>query len=160
MAASTRRLTLGALLLAALSACNAGGGSTPAPSKAPTGSSAATTPAPVSSAASQAPQQSAAGNLPTVKIGSVTSTRHESWPRSMPRCSRTPVIEVDRTGIGLGDRPVVAPAIESGQIDLQPEYIGSRIGYELKNPPGGASPAASPLPAVASPAQPATRPRT
>ena len=52
--------------------------------------------------------------------------------------------KVDRTGIGLGDRPVVAPAIESGQIDLQPEYIGSRIGYELKNPPGGATPAASP----------------
>ena len=62
---------------------------------------------------------------------------------------------VDRAGIGLGDRPVVAPAIESGQIDLQPEYIGSRLGYELT---GGQ--AASPLPAVASPARPATRPRT
>ena len=39
---------------------------------------------------------------------------------------------LDRTGIGLGDRSVVAPAIESGQIELQPEYIGSRISYELK----------------------------
>ena len=46
---------------------------------------------------------------------------------------------VDRTGIGLGDRSVVAPAIESGQIDLQPEYIGSRSRIELKqaNPSGG-----------------------
>ena len=42
---------------------------------------------------------------------------------------------VDRAGIGLGQRPVVAPAIESGQIDLQPEYIGSRLGYELKASP-------------------------
>ena len=33
------------------------------------------------------------------------------------------------TGIGLGARPVVAPAIESGQIELQPEYIGSRVAY-------------------------------
>ena len=42
---------------------------------------------------------------------------------------------VDRAGIGLGQRPVVAPAIESGQIDLQPEYIGSRLSYELKASP-------------------------
>ena len=34
---------------------------------------------------------------------------------------------VDRAGIGLARAPVVAPAIESGQIDMQPEYIGSRI---------------------------------
>ena len=139
-----RRLTLGALLLAALSACNAGGGSTPAPSKAPTGSSAATTPAPVSSAASQAPQQSAAGNLPTVKIGSVSFDEARVMAEIYAQVLENAGYKVDRTGIGLGDRPVVAPAIESGQIDLQPEYIGSRIGYELKNPPGGATPAASP----------------
>jgi osmoprotectant transport system substrate-binding protein len=42
---------------------------------------------------------------------------------------------VDRTGIGLGDRPIVAPAIESSKIDLQPEYIGSRLSYELLNNP-------------------------
>ena len=36
---------------------------------------------------------------------------------------------IDRAGIGLGARPVVAPALESGQIELQPEYIGSRVVY-------------------------------
>lgn len=132
-----RRLTLGALLLAAVSACNAGGGSTPAPSKAPTGSSAATT-VPVSSATSQAPQQSAAGNLPTVKIGSVSFDEAKVMAEIYAQVLENAGYTVDRTGIGLGDRSVVAPAIESGQIDLQPEYIGSRISYEVKqaNPSG------------------------
>ena len=35
---------------------------------------------------------------------------------------------VNRDGIGLGDRSVLQPALESGQIDLQPEYIGSSLG--------------------------------
>jgi len=51
---------------------------------------------------------------------------------------------VDRTGIGLGTRSVVAPAIESGQIDLQPEYIGSRITYELQTATASGAPAGSP----------------
>ena len=53
---------------------------------------------------------------------------------------------VDRAGIGLGERPVVVPAIESGQIDLQPEYIGSRITYELAHPaaPSGGTAATPP----------------
>jgi osmoprotectant transport system substrate-binding protein len=36
---------------------------------------------------------------------------------------------VDRAGIGLGARKVTAAAIESGQIDLKPEYIGSGLAY-------------------------------
>jgi osmoprotectant transport system substrate-binding protein len=38
---------------------------------------------------------------------------------------------VDRAGIGIGQRAVLLPALESGQIDLQPEYIGSGLaaGY-------------------------------
>ena len=139
----TRRLTLGALLLAAVSACNAGGGGTPVPSKAPTSSTGATS-APVSSAASHAPQQSAAGNLPTIKIGSVGFDEARVMAEIYAQVLETAGYTVDRTGIGLGDRPVVAPAIESGQIDLQPEYIGSRIGYELKNPAPGASPGVAP----------------
>jgi osmoprotectant transport system substrate-binding protein len=128
-----RRLTLGALLLAAVSACNAGGGSTPVPSQAPTSTGAATT-APVSSA----PQQSAAGNLPTIKIGSVGFDEARVMAEIYAQVLENAGYTVDRTGIGLGDRSVVAPAIESGQIELQPEYIGSRISYEVKqaNPSG------------------------
>ena len=134
----TRRLTLGALLLAAVAACNAGGGSTPAPTKAPTSSSAATT-APASTSASQAPAQSPAGNLPTIKIGSVGFDEARVMAELYAQVLEANGYKVDRTGIGLGDRSVVAPAIQSGQIDLQPEYIGSRISYELKqaNPSGG-----------------------
>jgi osmoprotectant transport system substrate-binding protein len=36
---------------------------------------------------------------------------------------------VDRTGIGIGSRKVSAPALESGQIDLKPEYIGSGLAF-------------------------------
>ena len=36
---------------------------------------------------------------------------------------------VDRTGIGMGARKVSAPALESGQIDLKPEYIGSGLAF-------------------------------
>ena len=118
----TRRLTLGALLLAAVSACNAGGGSTTAPTQAPTSSSAATTAA-----------------LPTIKIGSVGFDEARVMAEIYAQALEANGYTVDRTGIGLGDRSVVAPAIVSGQIDLQPEYIGSRISFELKqaNPSGG-----------------------
>ena len=36
---------------------------------------------------------------------------------------------VDRAGIGLGARKVTAAALESGQIDAKPEYIGSGLVY-------------------------------
>ena len=121
----TRKLTLGALLLAALSACNAGGGSSPAPSKAPT-------------SAAQSVTASSVANLPTIKIGSVGFDEAKVMAEIYAQVLEANGYTVDRTGIGLGDRSVVAPAIESGQIDLQPEYIGSRISYEVKqaNPSG------------------------
>jgi osmoprotectant transport system substrate-binding protein len=46
---------------------------------------------------------------------------------------------VNRDGVGLGTRDVVAPAIESGQIDMQPEYIGSRLRHEGGSPTGDAT---------------------
>ncbi len=36
---------------------------------------------------------------------------------------------VDRSAIGLGTRKVTAAALESGQFDLKPEYIGSGLAY-------------------------------
>src|SRR4051812_46361065 len=112
-----RRLTLGALLLVVAAACNAGGGSSQAPSP-------------------RAP----------IKIGSVAFDEARVIAELYAQVLEANGYTVDRTGIGLGQRPVVAPAIESGQIDLQPEYIGSRISYELtKAQPTGAasSPSAS-----------------
>jgi osmoprotectant transport system substrate-binding protein len=36
---------------------------------------------------------------------------------------------VDRAGIGLGERAVTAAAIESGQIDMKPEYLGGGLAH-------------------------------
>src|SRR6185295_18553761 len=36
---------------------------------------------------------------------------------------------VDRTGIGIGGRPVSQPALENAKFDLKPEYIGSGLGF-------------------------------
>ena len=72
---------------------------------------------------------------PTLKIGSVPFDEARVMAEIYAQVLEANGYTVDRAGIGLGQRPVVAPAIESGQIDLQPEYIGSRLGYELKASP-------------------------
>ena len=95
---TSRRLALGAVLLALIGACGLGG-----------------------------------GGKATIKIGSVGFDEARVMAELYAQVLEADGYTVDRVGIGLGDRPVVAPAIESGQIDLQPEYIGSRLGYELKN---------------------------
>lgn len=93
---TSRRLTLGAIVLALLvGACSTGGGS-----------------------------------KPTIKIGSVGFDEARVMAEIYAQALEAHGYTVDRAGIGLGPRPVVAPAIESGQIDLQPEYIGSRLAYE------------------------------
>jgi osmoprotectant transport system substrate-binding protein len=75
------------------------------------------------------------GSKPTLKIGSVKFDEARVMAEIYAQVLEANGYTIDRAGIGLGDRPVVAPAIESGQIDLQPEYIGSRLGYELKAAP-------------------------
>ena len=79
---------------------------------------------------------SGGGSKPTIKIGSVSFDEAKVMAELYAQALEAKGYTVDRAGIGLGDRPVVAPAIESGQIDLQPEYIGSRLGYEIAHSPG------------------------
>lgn len=66
---------------------------------------------------------------PTVKLGSdgfyESKLMAEIYGQALEHNGYT----VDRTGIGLGTRKVTAAALESGQIDLKPEYIGSGLGY-------------------------------
>src|SRR6476620_3347034 len=75
---------------------------------------------------------------PTIKIGSVGFDEARVMAEIYAQTLEANGYTIDRAGIGLGQRPVVAPAIESGQIDMQPEYIGSRLGYELKANPNPA----------------------
>jgi osmoprotectant transport system substrate-binding protein len=76
---------------------------------------------------------------PTIKIGSVGFDEARVMAEIYAQALEANGYTVDRAGIGLGARPVVAPAIESGQIDLQPEYIGSRLGYYGGTPTGDAA---------------------
>lgn len=101
----SRRLALGAVLLALIGACGSGGGS-----------------------------------KPTIKVGSVSFDEAKVMAEIYAQALEAKGYTIDRAGIGIGDRAVLAPAIESGRIDFQPEYIGSRLGYELKQTPNPAIP--------------------
>ena len=80
---------------------------------------------------------SGGGSKPTVKIGSVGFDEAKVMAEIYAQALEADGYTVDRSGIGLGARSVVAPAIESGQIDLQPEYIGSRLGVTYGGTPTG-----------------------
>ncbi|MGI8929183.1 MAG: glycine betaine ABC transporter substrate-binding protein [Candidatus Limnocylindrales bacterium] len=77
-----------------------------------------------------------AGSKPTIKLGSVGFDEARVIAEIYAQALEAKGYTVDRAGVGLGARPVVAPALESGQIQLQPEYIGSRLGYEGGTPTG------------------------
>lgn len=104
----SRKLALGASLLAlAISACTTGGGSSPAPT-----------------------------NAPTIRIGSDGFYESRLMAEIYAQVLEANGYTVERN-LGLGARPVTAAAIESGQIDLKPEYLGSGLGYYDKTKPGG-----------------------
>jgi osmoprotectant transport system substrate-binding protein len=69
------------------------------------------------------------GSKPTVKIGSDGFYEAKLMAEIYAQALEAKGYQVDRTGIGLGGRKVTAPALESGQIDLKPEYIGSGLSY-------------------------------
>jgi osmoprotectant transport system substrate-binding protein len=115
-------LALGASVLVLVSACSTGGGSstqtvaaatdtpgaTPAPTTAPT-----PTPAP----------------KPTVRLGSDGFYEAKLMAEIYGQALEAKGYTVDRTAIGLGTRKVTAAALESGQFDLKPEYIGSGLAF-------------------------------
>lgn len=104
-----RKLALGASLLAlAISACTTGGGSSPGASA--TGA--------------------------TIKIGSDGFYESRLMAEIYAQVLEANGYTVDRN-LGLGARPVTATAIEGGQIDLKPEYLGSGLGYYDKTKPTG-----------------------
>jgi len=118
-----RMLALGASTLVLLSACSTGGGSsTPTP--------AATTAAPPTASSAPASATPTAAS-PTIKIGSAGFYEAKIMAEIYAQALEAHGYTVDRAGIGLGARAVTNPALESGQIDLEPEYIGSDLAsYE------------------------------
>jgi len=119
----SRVLALGASTLVLVGACSTGGGSSSAPAASQAGSAPA-----ASSAAPSAPP-------PTIKIGAVAFDEARVVAEAYAQALEAKGYTVNRDGIGLGQRKVLLPALESGQIDLQPEYIGSGLaaGYGGKS---------------------------
>ena len=69
------------------------------------------------------------GGKPTVKVGSDGFYEAKVMAEIYAEALEAAGYKVDRTGIGMGARKVSAPALESGQIDLKPEYIGSGLAF-------------------------------
>jgi osmoprotectant transport system substrate-binding protein len=96
----TRMLALGAAIVVLVGACSSGG-STSAPSAADV----------------------------TVKVGSDGFYESQLMAEIYAQALEAKGYKIDRTGLGLGTRKVTAAALESGQIDLKPEYIGSGLAF-------------------------------
>src|SRR5438105_9274531 len=127
-----RVLTLGASLLVLLGACTTGGGSA----------------SPAASSAAPATQSgSPATPPPTIRIGSDGFYEAKLMAEIYGQALEANGYTVDRTAIGIGARKVSAPALESGQFDLKPEYIGSGLAF-YEPPNASAAPAASGAPAA------------
>ena len=69
------------------------------------------------------------GSKPTIKLGSDAFYESKLMAEIYGQALEHNGYTVDRTGIGLATRKVSAPALESGQIDLKPEYIGSGLAH-------------------------------
>jgi osmoprotectant transport system substrate-binding protein len=121
-----RWLALGASMLVLLSACSTGGGSTPSTAASP------------SSAASPSAATSAepSGPPPAIKIGSDGFYEARLMGEIYAQVLEANGYTVERN-LGLGARDVTSAAIESGQIDLKPEYLGSGLGFYDKTKPTG-----------------------
>ena len=108
-----RVLALGLTALVLVSACS-GGGATPSPSTAAP-STAASAPA---SEAAKAPIKIVSDNFYESKLVA------EIYAQVLEKAGYT----VERK-FGLGSRQERIPAMEAGQIDLVPEYVGSGLGF-------------------------------
>jgi osmoprotectant transport system substrate-binding protein len=64
------------------------------------------------------------GSKPTIKIGSDGFNESQVVAEMYAQVLEAAGYTVERN-LGLGPRTITAPALESGQIDLKPEYIGS-----------------------------------
>ena len=66
---------------------------------------------------------------PTIKIGSDGFDEARVVAEAYAQVLEAAGYTVDRAGIGLGTRKVTAAALESGEIELKPEYIGSGLVF-------------------------------
>ena len=82
-------------------------------------------------------------NLPTVKVGAANFDEARIMAEAYAQVLENAGYTVNRDAVGLGARPVLQPALESGQFDLQPEYIGSSLGSKAYGGKATGDPAAN-----------------
>ena len=121
---NTRVLAIGASMLVLLSACSTGGGGSTSPAASAEASAAASA------------EASAPAELAPIKIGSDGFYEAKLMGEIYAQVLENAGYTVERN-LGLGARDVTSAAIESGQIDLKPEYIGSGLGFYDKTKPTG-----------------------
>ncbi len=119
-----RVLALGAAMLVLFSACSSGGGSTTAPSASAATAPSASTAAGPSASAATAPSAA----KPTIKIGSDGFYESALMAEIYAQVLEHAGYSVERH-LKLGKRTARQPALESGAIDLVPEYVGSGLAY-------------------------------
>jgi osmoprotectant transport system substrate-binding protein len=69
------------------------------------------------------------GSKPTVRIGSDGFYEAKLVAEIYGQALEAKGYKVDRTGFGIGTRKVSQPALENGQFDVKPEYVGSGLAY-------------------------------
>jgi osmoprotectant transport system substrate-binding protein len=115
-----RVLALGLTALVLVSACSTGG-ATPSPSASSAPSTAASASTAPSTPASEAPKVS-------IKIGSDNFYESKLVAEIYAQVLENAGYPVERK-FGLGSRQERIPAMDAGQIDLVPEYVGSGLGF-------------------------------
>ena len=115
-----RVLALGMSMLVLLSACSTGGGASPS-------AAASATAAQSSAPASVDPSASAAAKAP-IRIGSDNFYESELMGEIYAQVLENDGYEVERK-FGLGSRQERIPTMDSGEVDLVPEYVGSGLGF-------------------------------
>ncbi len=98
-------------------------------------------------AAACQPAASSSGDKPPIRIGSTNFTENAILAELYAQALEANGYRVERR-LNLGPRETVEPALESGQIDLYPEYLASLLTFVGKAAGGASAPAASSDPAA------------
>jgi osmoprotectant transport system substrate-binding protein len=131
-----RVTALGAAMLVAFAACSSGGGGGTATSSPAASSPAASTPAESASPATSPDASGDTGAKPAIIIGSDGFYESQVVAEMFAQVLEADGYSVTRN-LGIGARQVRQPLLESGDIQLTPEYVGSGLGYYDKAQVGG-----------------------
>jgi len=126
-----RVTALGAAMLVAFAACTSGGGGGTA-----TSSPAASPPAESASAATSPDASTDTGAKPAITIGSDGFYESQVVAEMFAQVLEADGYSVTRN-LGIGARQVRQPLLESGDIQLTPEYVGSGLGFYDPGAPTG-----------------------